>query len=148
MKCSRGFPCAECQKAGEECVPNTRKYRQSKKTDVAAAQNPQSEMQQVDPQADVSPHRDTAVPDLIANPQLAINLPPVHGGFMHWSNKRMRYNAMPLNLDAAREKLYLLEKPILLNSQQYSDYWPHVTNFCRRSRCVPFCCPSILFAVY
>lgn len=56
------------------------------------------------------------------------------GSYIHYSNKIVRYNAIVDDLDEIREKLFLVEKPILLNSQQIADYWPHMTNIWMRSQ--------------
>ncbi len=62
-----------------------------------------------------------------------IALPPIVGSKQIWSNKQTDYNSFPPDLDAFRELVYALEKPTLLTSQQYADYWPHISNIFNRS---------------
>lgn len=63
-----------------------------------------------------------------------ITLPPLRGSYLHYSNKRLKYNPFPPDLDIMREKLFKLEEPLLLNSQQIADYWHHVFNLWKKSK--------------
>jgi len=60
-------------------------------------------------------------------------LPSVVGNFLHYSNRRLKYNPIPDDVDEVREKLFVVEKPLLLTSQQIADHWPHMTNVWMRS---------------
>jgi len=60
-------------------------------------------------------------------------MPPVKGTYMFYPNERLRYNPMPLNIDAIRENFFYMKEPILLrNSQEIADVLPHLTNLWRR----------------
>ncbi len=41
---------------------------------------------------------------------------------------RTKYRGIPDDLDAMREKLYHIREPMLLNSQQFADYWYFMSN--------------------
>ncbi|KAF2772953.1 hypothetical protein EJ03DRAFT_324011 [Teratosphaeria nubilosa] len=69
--------------------------------------------------------------DNFARPQ--ISLPPVIGAHLHYSNIKVKYNPVPEKLDEIRNKLFLVKEPVLLNSQQIADYWPHMSNVWHRS---------------
>ncbi|KAK5114589.1 hypothetical protein LTR85_010166 [Meristemomyces frigidus] len=60
-------------------------------------------------------------------------LPGTIGSYIHYSNKRLKYNPIAEQLDYIREKLFVLAQPVLLDSQQIADYWPHMTNIWMRS---------------
>lgn len=62
-----------------------------------------------------------------------INMPPLIGSYLHYTNKRLKYNPIPERLDEIREKLLQVREPILLCSQQIADYWPHMSNVWERS---------------
>lgn len=60
--------------------------------------------------------------------------PPVIGSYMLFPNKRLRYVPLPPKLEMVREKLFRIEKPILLkNSQEVANYIPHITNLWRKT---------------
>lgn len=61
------------------------------------------------------------------------NMPPVVGSFLQYANKTLPYRPFPKDLDEVRKKIFLLEQPVLLDSQQIADYWPHVSNLYMRS---------------
>ena len=144
-KCSRNFPCTECRGSGEECVPSKRRYRQSKKAnpDAHSLEVPKERQAQ---QEDVVPTNETPVRKNGGaqnlrnyndpNRKYMFNHPPVIGSYAHWSNKRMKYDPVPDGIDAIREKFFLMENPILLNSQQYAYIWPHISNMYSRSNSV------------
>ena len=133
-KCSKNFPCNECQKFQDECVPSVRKMRSSGVSNVddeGDAPNEGTEDATIqEPAAAPEPRviRDHNDP----NRRYLMNLPRVVDGYQEWSNMRTKYNPIPEDLDEVREKLFKLEKPLLLNSQQYADYWPHVSNIWAR----------------
>jgi hypothetical protein len=133
-KCSKNFPCNECQKFQDECVPSVRKMRSSGASNVddeGDAPNEETEdATRQEPAAgpEVRVVRDHNDP----NRRYLMNLPRVVDGYQEWSNMRTKYNPIPEDLDEVREKLFKLEKPLLLNSQQYADYWPHVSNIWAR----------------
>ena len=61
-------------------------------------------------------------------------MPPIVGSWLMFSNKMVKYRPMPIDIDAIREKLFKMEKSILLkNSQEVADYVPHITNIWRRA---------------
>ena len=141
QKCTKNFPCTECQSAGKECVPAKRKTRWNRELEEAQAGEEQDE----DPQRPPEKYGDQ-IPGLTykgwsyesPNRKYLLNLPRAVGSYQEWSNKRLKYNAFPEDLDDVREKLFKMEKPILLNSQQFADYWPHVSNFYCRSTAPTF----------
>lgn len=116
------------------CVPSKRKNRWTGELDAPA-----------DPEDEVSPaapkQYGDSVPGLTykgwahdnPNRKYLLNLPPVVGNYQEWSNKCLKYNSFPEDLDDVREKLFKMEKPMLFNSQQFADYWPHISNFYNRS---------------
>ncbi|SMR51908.1 unnamed protein product [Zymoseptoria tritici ST99CH_3D1] len=57
-----------------------------------------------------------------------LGMPPVVGSNVQFANKTLKYRPFPPNLNAVRQKLYLVERPILLDSQAIADYWPHMSN--------------------
>lgn len=68
-----------------------------------------------------------------SDPELEIgrrmmSIPGVLGSYVHFSNKLLKYTAIPDDVDTIRQKLFKFEKPIFLTSQQIADYWPHMTN--------------------
>ena len=139
MRCSRNFPCSECQLSGDECVPSTRKRKLHQDLNPAG-QTPNGNENSQD--ATNTNNNDPPVrklqSELNPNRKYLINLPPVIGSYCHWSNMRLKYDPIPSDVDDVRDKLFVLEKPVLLNSQQYSDYWPHVTNIYGRSTAPSF----------
>ena len=62
-----------------------------------------------------------------------MHMPPVIGTHSHYSNKRLKYTPIIDGIDEVRHTLFELTKPVLLNSQQIADYWPHMTNLWIRS---------------
>lgn len=62
-----------------------------------------------------------------------LNLPPVVGSCLQYANKSLPYRPFPADVDDVRKKVFLCEKPLLLDSQQIADYWPHVSNLYMRS---------------
>lgn len=134
-KCSKNFPCTECDKFGDECVPSKRKVRPSAVGTVdkepSVAQEEESEM--ATEQASTDKARKRYVRDHNdPNRKYLLNLPRVVDGYQQWTNMSLPYHPFPDNLDAVREKIFKLEKPLLLNSQQYADYWPHISNIYAR----------------
>ncbi|KAM3425046.1 hypothetical protein BST61_g7014 [Cercospora zeina] len=61
-----------------------------------------------------------------------LDFPPVVGSVIQYSNKPLPYRPFPDDVDAIRNKLFHLEKDVLLNSQQIADYWPHMSNVWQR----------------
>ncbi|KAK3697388.1 hypothetical protein LTR37_017450 [Vermiconidia calcicola] len=134
-KCSRDFPCTDCRKDGIECVPRIiRKARKAKPREPEQdAEGVEDDAQQLGEQPEnraVKKKRKWYDP----NKKYMQNMPPVMGGYQEWSNMRLKYNPIPEDVDAVREKLFKLEKPVLLTSQQYADYWPHISNMYVRSK--------------
>ncbi|KAK4540144.1 hypothetical protein LTR36_009730 [Oleoguttula mirabilis] len=78
-------------------------------------------------------NRDQPIPGLEGYGRQMHSLPATIGSYLHYSNKRLRYTAIPDNIDEIRDKLYVLEKAVFLTSQQIADYWPHMTNIWMRS---------------
>lgn len=137
-KCSRDFPCTDCRKDGIECVP-----RDIRKPRKAKPREPEQDAEGVEDDAQQSgePTQDSGVRKKRKwydpndpNKKYMQNMPPVIGGYQEWSNMRLKYNPFPEDVDAVREKLFKLEKPVLLTSQQYADYWPHISNMYVRSK--------------
>lgn len=62
-----------------------------------------------------------------------LNLPPVVGSCLQYLNKSVPYRPFPPDVDVIRKKVFLMENPLLLDSQQIADYWPHVSNLYMRS---------------
>lgn len=62
-----------------------------------------------------------------------LNLPRVVGSYLQYPNKYLLYRPFPSDVDEVRKKLFLVERPMLLDSQQIADYWPHISNFYMRS---------------
>jgi hypothetical protein len=61
-------------------------------------------------------------------------MPPIVGSYLMFSNKIVKYNPMPTDVDSVREKLFALKETVLLkNSQEVADYVPHITNIWRRA---------------
>lgn len=57
---------------------------------------------------------------------------PVLGSYMFFPNKRLRYNPLPPDVDYVRERLFNVDRPVLLkNSQEVADYVPHLSNLWR-----------------
>ncbi|KAK5169321.1 uncharacterized protein LTR77_005296 [Saxophila tyrrhenica] len=135
-KCPRDWPCSECKKDGQECVPKARKYQRPKMPATPGGE------QQAENGEDASPPVEDGAVTAInresestpargreeSNRKQNLRMGPVIGDHQEWSNMRLEYHPLPPNIDEVREKLYKLEQPILLNSQQYADYWPHITN--------------------
>lgn len=135
-KCSKHFPCNECEKFGEECVPSVRKVRPStlaanKDQDAPHEEDPQDPAASTE-QADYNTPAERVVKDQNDNRRYLLNLPRVVDGYQQWANMSLPYHPFPDNLDEVRDIIFNLEKPILLNSQQYADYWPHVSNIYAR----------------
>jgi hypothetical protein len=63
----------------------------------------------------------------------ALSLPPLIGSHLHYSNKRIKWNPIPDKIDEIRNILYEVKRPIVLNSRQIAEYWPHMTNVWQRS---------------
>ena len=133
-KCSKDFPCIECLRNHARCTPSVRKLRTSVIANAEpAADQPNEDAADAVEQAErpasgkpfVRNHND---PNSYYRPPL----PPVFDGFQEWSNKRLPYTPIPDDVDAVREMLFKLEKPVLINSQQYADYWPHISNIYSR----------------
>lgn len=64
----------------------------------------------------------------------ALKMGSVTGGYQEWSNMRLKYNPFPSDLDDIRDKVFKLEKPMLFNSQQFADYWGHISNMYVRQK--------------
>lgn len=62
-----------------------------------------------------------------------LNMPPVVGSMMHYANKHLKYRPFPPDVMAVRQKLFKMEEPFLLDSQQIADYWTHMSNVWMRS---------------
>jgi hypothetical protein len=133
-KRSKNFPCNECQRFQDECVPSLRKMRSSAVSNVDdegdAPNEETGDATRQEPAAGlekkvVRDHND-------ANRRYLVNLPQVVDGCQEWSNMRTKHNPIPEALDEIREKLFKLEKLLLLNSQQYADCWPHISNIWAR----------------
>ncbi|KAF2215973.1 hypothetical protein CERZMDRAFT_104971 [Cercospora zeae-maydis SCOH1-5] len=61
-----------------------------------------------------------------------LDFPPVVGSVIQYSNKHLPYRPFPDDVDEIRNKLFHLEQDVLLDSQQISDYWPHMSNVWQR----------------
>lgn len=131
-KCSKNFPCSECVHHEEQCVPSVRKQRFSAATAGTVQDHPQDEAQEIEYEVDDTTKKRIVRDHTDPNRKYLLTLPKVVNGYQKWSNMRLKYNPMPDDVDEVREKLFKLEKPMLLNSQQYADYWPHVSNIYAR----------------
>lgn len=146
-KCSKTFPCNECEKFGDECIVSKRKMRTSAVKDKGKDKENDQANDHADAPAEEELEPDSDAPEGIEqrnganypgkrvvrdhndpNRKYLLNLPRVVDGYQQWTNMSLPYYPFPDNLDEIREKLFKLEKPILLNSQQYADYWPHISN--------------------
>ncbi|PIB02784.1 hypothetical protein CB0940_11691 [Cercospora beticola] len=89
---------------------------------------------QQDDQNEAPPQPAPKVPPLGVNNtnRKLLDFPPVVGSIIQYSNKPLPYRPFPDDVEEIREKLFHLEKDVLLNSQQISDYWPHMSNIWQR----------------
>ena len=124
MKCSRNFPCTECTNSNEECQPSVKKRK-----------GPQTDQERLEKQSQKSRDQPSGKGYKVDNPnrKFMLNLPQVIGTHQNWNNKTLKYNPIPVDIDAFRERIYKLEQPMLITSQQYADYWPHISNIYGRS---------------
>jgi hypothetical protein len=133
-KCSKDFPCNECQKYDAQCIPSVRKQRSS----AISGPDRASEQPNEDPPDVVErDERPVSTKKFVRdhndpNRKYRLTLPPVVNGFQEWSNMRLKYNPIPDDVDTVREMFFKMENPVLINSQQFADYWPHISNIYSR----------------
>ena len=138
-KCAKDFPCSQCVVFGVECVPSVRKTKPS----AVAANKDQSDQPQDEESEDISaapeadadddPDKRVVRDHTDSKGKYLFKMPRVIDGYQQWDNMPLPYHPFPANLDNIRDIIFKLEKPLLLNSQQYADYWPHVSNVYARS---------------
>lgn len=133
-KCSKDFPCNECQKFGEMCVPSVRKRPLGATKQAPPSEQRGDESHETTGRDYYTKKDGTVVRTRNDQARYGISLPPVVDDYQEWANMRLKYNPVPEDLDEVREKLFKVEQPILLNSQQYADYWPHMSNVWARGK--------------